>query len=216
MKDDVKWGPNQCLIKFRHRAEGWREIGRGGIFLERTFLQEPIFAAKPGGNDEDDGYVLIVANHAGEDLCRLHIFDAKKIETGRWRRWSWRITSRRVSTGTGQTPSTSDLILSSSLAVFLFALLHYKASSRGAFPRHKIKIAIRSGMNASARVMLGLDRSLGAERAPIRVRLCQDVHAPLDLLARHSVREPAPSSSPAAPSASSCRCIRADPRWTRR
>ena len=67
----------------RHRADGWGEIGRGGVLLgERTFLQEPIFAAKPGGNDEDDGYVLIVANHAGEDLCRLHIFDAKKIGDG--------------------------------------------------------------------------------------------------------------------------------------
>ena len=83
MKDDVQWGPNQCLIKFdTEPTVGVKSDEEVYYFGERTFLQEPIFAAKPDGNDEDDGYVLIVANHAGEDLCRLHIFDAKKIGDG--------------------------------------------------------------------------------------------------------------------------------------
>ena len=83
VKDDVKWGPNQCLIKFDTDTKvGAKSDEEVYYFGERTFLQEPIFAAKPGGEDEDDGYVLIVANHAGEDLCIMHIFDAKKIGDG--------------------------------------------------------------------------------------------------------------------------------------
>ena len=58
VKDDVKWGPNQCLIKFDTEPKvGVKSDEEVYYFGERTFLQEPIFAAKPGGNDEDDGYV---------------------------------------------------------------------------------------------------------------------------------------------------------------
>jgi carotenoid cleavage dioxygenase-like enzyme len=32
--------------------------------------------------DEDDGWVTVVVNDAGDDTSVLHVFDAKKIEDG--------------------------------------------------------------------------------------------------------------------------------------
>jgi len=83
VKDDVKWGPNQCLVKFDTESKvGARSGEEVYYFGERTFMQEPIFSPRPGGTDEDDGWVLVVVNDAGEDKSRLHIFDAKAIPAG--------------------------------------------------------------------------------------------------------------------------------------
>lgn len=85
VKDDVKWGPNQCLVKFDTEPRvGVKAAEETYYFGERCFLQEPVFCAKPGagGADEDDGWVMVVVNDAGEDASRLHIFDAKRITAG--------------------------------------------------------------------------------------------------------------------------------------
>jgi len=83
VKDDVKWGPNQCLVK--HTTDPSSEgIAQEQVwyFGERCFVQEPIFAARPGSTAEDDGWVLQVVNDAGDETSTLHIFDAKDIRTG--------------------------------------------------------------------------------------------------------------------------------------
>jgi all-trans-8'-apo-beta-carotenal 15,15'-oxygenase len=83
VKDDVKWGPNQCLVK--HTSEPGNESPvkeQVWYYGERCFVQEPIFAPRPGGTAEDDGWVLQVVNDAGEDTSKLHIFDAKDISKG--------------------------------------------------------------------------------------------------------------------------------------
>ena len=83
VKDDVKWGPNQCLVKFEVEPEvGVTAKEQTYYFGERSFMQEPIFCARPGGEAEDDGWVIVVVNDAGDDMSRLHIFDAKDITTG--------------------------------------------------------------------------------------------------------------------------------------
>mmetsp|Transcript_13454 Transcript_13454/g.21975 ORF Transcript_13454/g.21975 Transcript_13454/m.21975 type:complete len:586 (-) Transcript_13454:250-2007(-) len=83
VKDDVKWGPNQCLVKFDTSPEvGVKAEEQTYYFGERSFVQEPIFCARPGAVAEDDGWVLLVVNDAGEDLSRLHIFDAADIAAG--------------------------------------------------------------------------------------------------------------------------------------
>jgi len=83
VKDDVKWGPNQCLVK--HTSEPGNESPvkeQVWYYGERCFVQEPIFAPRPGGTAEDDGWVLQVVNDAGEETSKLHIFDAKDISKG--------------------------------------------------------------------------------------------------------------------------------------
>jgi all-trans-8'-apo-beta-carotenal 15,15'-oxygenase len=45
-------------------------------------VQEPIFAARPGGTAEDDGWVLQVVNDAGAETSKLHIFEAQDIAKG--------------------------------------------------------------------------------------------------------------------------------------
>ena len=83
VKDDVLWGPNQCLVKFEtSSAVGAKSKEYVWYFGERAFMQEPIFCPKPGGVDEDDGWVTVVVNDAGDDTSVLHVFDAKKIEDG--------------------------------------------------------------------------------------------------------------------------------------
>ena len=49
---------------------------------ERCFVQEPIFAPRPGGTAEDDGWVLQVVNDAGAETSKLHIFEAQDIAKG--------------------------------------------------------------------------------------------------------------------------------------
>ena len=83
VKDDVKWGPNQCLVK--HTSEPGNESPvkeQVWYYGERCFVQEPIFAPRPGGTAEDDGWVLQVVNDAGAETSKLHIFDAKDISKG--------------------------------------------------------------------------------------------------------------------------------------
>jgi all-trans-8'-apo-beta-carotenal 15,15'-oxygenase len=83
VKDDVKWGPNQCLVK--HTSEPGNESPvkeQVWYYGERCFVQEPIFAPRPGGTAEDDGWVLQVVNNAGAETSKLHIFDAKDISKG--------------------------------------------------------------------------------------------------------------------------------------
>ena len=83
VKDDVKWGPNQCLVK--HTSEPGNESPvkeQVWYYGERCFVQEPIFAPRPGGTAEDDGWVLQVVNDAGAQTSKLHIFDAKDISKG--------------------------------------------------------------------------------------------------------------------------------------
>ena len=83
VKDDVLWGPNQCLVKFdTDPSVGAESSEETWYFGERTFMQEPIFIPKPGGEEEDDGYVAVIVNDAGRDASVLHVFDAKKIKDG--------------------------------------------------------------------------------------------------------------------------------------
>lgn len=83
VKDDVKWGPNQCLVKHTTDPSGEAPAQEQvWYFGERCFVQEPIFAARPGSTDEDDGWVLQVVNDAGDETSTLHIFDAKDITKG--------------------------------------------------------------------------------------------------------------------------------------
>jgi all-trans-8'-apo-beta-carotenal 15,15'-oxygenase len=50
VKDDVKWGPNQCLVKCdTGPAVGAAAAEEVYYFGERAFVQEPLFAARPGG-----------------------------------------------------------------------------------------------------------------------------------------------------------------------
>ena len=83
VKDDVKWGPNQVLVKFdTDAAVGSEASEKCWYFGERCFMQEPIFCPKPGGEAEDDGWVTVVVNDAGADQSVLHVFDAKRVEDG--------------------------------------------------------------------------------------------------------------------------------------
>ena len=83
VKDDVLWGPNQCLVKFDTEATvGATSNETVWYFGERAFMQEPIFCPQPQGTEEDDGWVTVVVNDAGDDTCVLHVFDAKTIEKG--------------------------------------------------------------------------------------------------------------------------------------
>jgi len=86
VKDARKWGPNQCLVKYdvSKCGPGGEEKALDDVYYygERSFVQEPIFASKPNGMDEDDGYLLQLVNDAGEDKTFLYIFDAKKIGQG--------------------------------------------------------------------------------------------------------------------------------------
>ena len=83
VKDDVLWGPNQCLVKFDCDPEvGAAAKETVWYFGERSFMQEPIFCPKPGGEKEDDGWVTVVVNDAGMDKSVLHVFDAAAIEAG--------------------------------------------------------------------------------------------------------------------------------------
>ena len=48
VKDDVKWGPNQCLVKFdTEPAVGATAGEQTYYFGERAFMQEPIFWQAP-------------------------------------------------------------------------------------------------------------------------------------------------------------------------
>jgi len=51
-------------------------------FAPRGFGGEPIFVPRPGGVDEDDGWVLVLAYNAAEHRSDLAIFDAKKVSQG--------------------------------------------------------------------------------------------------------------------------------------
>ena len=83
VKDDVLWGPNQCLVKFDCDPEVGAEAKETvWYFGERAFMQEPIFCPRPGGEKEDDGWVTVVVNDAGLDKSVLHVFDAAAIEGG--------------------------------------------------------------------------------------------------------------------------------------
>ena len=83
VKDDVKWGPNQVLVKFDTDAAVGSEASEKCWYLgERCCMQEPIFCPKPGGEAEDDGWVTVVVNDAGADQSVLHVFDAKRVEDG--------------------------------------------------------------------------------------------------------------------------------------
>lgn len=83
VKDDVKWGPNQCLVKHTNEPGNESPVKEQVWYYgERCFVQEPIFAPRPGGTAEDDGWVLQVVNDAGAETSKLHIFDAKDISKG--------------------------------------------------------------------------------------------------------------------------------------
>ena len=83
VKDDVLWGPNQCLVKFDcDPVVGAAAKETVWYFGERAFMQEPIFCPKPGAEKEDDGWVTVVVNDAGADASVLHVFDAAAIEAG--------------------------------------------------------------------------------------------------------------------------------------
>ena len=83
VKDDVKWGPNQCLVKHttdpNSEAPAQEQVWYYG---ERCFVQEPIFAPRPGATKEDEGWILQVVNDAGAETSTLHIFDALDITKG--------------------------------------------------------------------------------------------------------------------------------------
>ena len=83
VKDDVKWGPNQCLVKHTTDPETEAPVKEQVWYYgERCFVQEPIFAARPGATTEDDGWILQVVNDAGEETSTLHIFEATDITKG--------------------------------------------------------------------------------------------------------------------------------------
>ena len=83
VKDDVKWGPNQCLVKHTSDPESESPVSEQVWYYgERCFVQEPIFAPRPGGTAEDDGWVLQVVNDAGAETSKLHIFEAQDIAKG--------------------------------------------------------------------------------------------------------------------------------------
>jgi len=83
VKDDVKWGPNQCLVKHTSDPDSESPVSEQVWYYgERCFVQEPIFAPRPGGTAEDDGWVLQVVNDAGAETSKLHIFEAQDIAKG--------------------------------------------------------------------------------------------------------------------------------------
>ena len=75
--------PNQCLVKHttdpNSEAPAQEQVWYYG---ERCFVQEPIFAPRPGATKEDEGWILQVVNDAGAETSTLHIFDALDITKG--------------------------------------------------------------------------------------------------------------------------------------
>ena len=45
-------------------------------------LQEPIFVPRPGGEAEDDGWVLTMVYNSGSDRTELAILDAQQLSEG--------------------------------------------------------------------------------------------------------------------------------------
>ncbi|MEM8504730.1 MAG: carotenoid oxygenase family protein, partial [Cyanobacteria bacterium P01_D01_bin.1] len=74
----IKNAPLQALIK--------RDMQTGGEQLwsaaPRGFGGEPLFVARPGGEAEDDGWVMLWIYNSAGDRTELAIFDAQNITTG--------------------------------------------------------------------------------------------------------------------------------------
>ena len=74
----VKNAPLQALIK-RDMKTGEEQLWSAA---PRGFGGEPVFAARPGGEAEDDGWVLLWIYNAAGDRTELAIFDAQDITPG--------------------------------------------------------------------------------------------------------------------------------------
>jgi all-trans-8'-apo-beta-carotenal 15,15'-oxygenase len=109
VKDDVLWGPNQCLVKFDcDPSVGAAAKETVWYFGERSFMQEPIFCPKPGGRRRTtDGSPWWSTTRAWTSPCCTSL-TPRRSKTGRWRASSSRTTCPRACTGTGPRSCTSE------------------------------------------------------------------------------------------------------------
>lgn len=82
----VYWGPNQVLAKVSFPAgqdaadaEPQTELWAPG---PHCFVQEPLFVPRPGGTEEDDGWVLVLVNNGESERTDLAILDGRRIADG--------------------------------------------------------------------------------------------------------------------------------------
>ena len=68
-----KWGITKTSVRDAAESRCWRAPAQ-------HFPSEPIFVARPGGEDEDDGVVLCVVLDAKRDASYLLCLDARSLE----------------------------------------------------------------------------------------------------------------------------------------
>ena len=66
------------LIHYDTKTGGRKTYNLG----DGKMVGEPVFAARQGGKDEDDGYIIMLAYDQPSDKSQLMIFDAKEIDRG--------------------------------------------------------------------------------------------------------------------------------------
>ena len=85
--DAERWGPPQTIIKAR--VEPKAGLGAPATAQEEVwypgrdvFVQEPNFVPRPGGQAEDDGWVLALVHDAAAATTSLAILDAQRLSAG--------------------------------------------------------------------------------------------------------------------------------------